>query len=127
VVPVITVCTILIFVAVQWDTMTFKNLKTKFPDLKLRSVTSGKTINSSLAVDMACTEGASSDLLCIPEHNKILMLDIISGWSKEYWYEDEILNHRYRIYFNGLCFNIYRTVPVPFRNMYSILQIVLAN
>jgi hypothetical protein len=60
--------------------MTLKNLKAKFPDLKLRSLSSGKTSSSSSqAVDMTCTEGATSDLLCVPEHNKILMLDIISG------------------------------------------------
>ena len=68
----------------QWDTMTLKNLKGKFPDLKLRSMTTGKTSGSSSGVDMACTLGASSDMLCVPEHNKILMLDIITGQVIKY-------------------------------------------
>jgi len=63
--------------------MTLKNLKTKFPDTKLRSITTGKT-SSSCVVDLACTVGAGSEMLLVPEHNKILMLDIMTGTGTRY-------------------------------------------
>jgi hypothetical protein len=52
-----------------------KNLKAKFPDLKRKMNPTAR--NSS--VDLECTRGADSDLLFVPELNKILMLDINTG------------------------------------------------
>ncbi len=59
----------------QWDTVTLKNLKAKFPDLKRKMNPTAR--NSS--VDLECTRGADTDMLFVPELNKILMLDINTG------------------------------------------------
>lgn len=59
----------------KWDTMSLKNLKTKFPDLKSKISSSGR----SNSMDLACTVGADREVLFVPELNKTLMLDIASG------------------------------------------------
>jgi hypothetical protein len=56
-----------------------KNLKAKFPDLKRKMNPTAR--NSS--VDLECTRGADTDLLFVPELNKILMLDINTGSASD--------------------------------------------
>jgi hypothetical protein len=60
--------------------VTLKNLKAKFPDLKRKMNPTAR--NSS--VDLECTRGADTDLLFVPELNKILMLDINTGSARDY-------------------------------------------
>lgn len=54
----------------KWDTVTLKNLKTRFPELKIKCKGS---------VELICTEGGRSDYLLMPEHNNVAVFNMITG------------------------------------------------
>jgi len=54
----------------KWDTVTHKNLKTKFPEV---------TTKCKGSVSLCCTEGADRDIIYVPQDNNILGFNIMTG------------------------------------------------
>jgi len=76
----------------KWDTMTWKNLKTKFQEISL---------SRNKAVDMVFPIDLHSEKIFVPESNSILMIDINTGQT------EKCLSGHFRSV-TSLCFNPYR-------------------